>query len=267
VKGEQDMKEIFLVKNHKLPSICVFVLVFFCTPVYAHYPWINMFDYTPETGSILQMTIGWGHRYPLDGFLKEDAIESLEITGPGKTKPGFTFVSDVEIQSEESISEPGAFIVAAKRKAGFYTKTAQGGKKSSKKNLINVIRCSFSHMCMKAVVNVGEGKGKVDVNVGHPMEIIPLKNPADLRTGDYMPVQVLLNGKPFKGNIFATYTGFSTEKNTFAYATKTDKKGKGKIRILKSGVCMIKAGHEEPYPDQSECDVESFVATLTFEVR
>ena len=261
------MKKIILMKNPKLFCISMFILVFFGTPVCAHYPWINVNDYTPETGSTLKMTIGWGHKYPLAGFLKRDALENLEITGSGKTIPKLAFTSDLEIESEESMLEPGSYIIAAKRKAGFYSKTTEGGKRSSKKNLNNVIKCYFSHMCMKAVVNVGEEKGNVDAKIGHPMEIIPLKNPLDLRAGDYMPVQVLCKGKPFQGDIYATFAGFSTEKSTFAYATKTDKKGYGKIKILQSGVWLIKASLEEPYPDQSECDVESFFATLTFEVR
>ena len=99
------------------------------------------------------------------------------------------------------------------------------------------------------------------------MEIIPLKNPASLRAGDYLPFRVLINGKPFKGDIFATYAGFSNEKNVFAYATKTDKNGFGKIKILQAGTTwLIKAGFEQPYPDTSECDVESFCSTLTFAI-
>jgi uncharacterized GH25 family protein len=250
-----------------LSCVCIFTAISISAPVYAHYPWLNITDYTPAPGESIKMTIGWGHRYPLAGFLKKDSLESLKIIGHGKTNPGLTFVSDLEIESEESISEPGAYIVAATRKASFYTKTTQGNKGCSKKNLKNVISCSFSHMCMKAIVNVGEGTGNVDVNAGHPMEIIPLKNPIDLRSGDYMPVQVLFNGKPFQGDIFATFAGFSTEENAFAYACKTDKQGKGKIKILQPGVWMIKANHEEPYADKSECDMESFVATLTFEIR
>jgi uncharacterized GH25 family protein len=261
------MKKTILKNNSKVFCVSIFTLIFFCAPVYAHYPWINITDYTPEAGSILEMTIGWGHTYPLAGFLKKDSVESLKIMGHGKTNPKLTFVSDLEIESEESISEPGAYIIAATRKAGFYTKTTQGGKRCSKKNLKNVISCSFSHMCMKAIVNVGEKTGNVDVNAGHPMEIIPLKNPIELRAGDYMPVQVLCNGKPFQGDIFATFAGFSTEKGAFAYACKTDKQGKGKIKILQPGVWMIKASHEEPYADKTECDMESFVATLTFEIR
>jgi len=247
------------IKKTCLFSLSIICLIFFSAPAYAHYPWINLSDYTPETGSGIKMTIGWGHKYPLAGFLKKDALEILEIRGPEKAK--LKFVSDLEIESQESISTPGAYIIAATRKPGFYTKTTQGSKRASKEKLKNVIKCSFSHMCMKAIVNSGDGKGKVDTIVGHPMEIIPLKNPVDLRAGDYMPIQVLCNGKPFKGYIFATYSGFSTQKDTFAYTTKTNKKGNGKIRILKPGVWMIKASYEQHYPDEKVCDVESFIAT------
>ena len=261
------MKKRYKVRMLQVVSISIFAVVCLCTQAYAHYPWINLADYTPEAGRSLKLTIGWGHSFPLDGFLTKDALETIYVLDSTGKKMTLEASSALEFQSEESIGEPGAYIVAAKRKAGFYTKTTEGGKRRSKKGLKNVIKCYHSHNCMKAVANVGEGKGKVNARIGHPIEIIPLVNPGDLRAGDYLPVQVLLKGKPFKGKIYATYVGFSTEKDTFAYTTSTNKKGKVKIEILHSGVWMIKADHEEPYPDQNECDVESFVATLTFEVK
>lgn len=261
------MKSIIITKKTGVLIASLFFLTVFGTSAYAHFPWINVNDYTPETGSAVKLNIGWGHNYPFAGFLQEESLEKLEMTGPTKTKNSLKFTSDVEVSSESVISNQGAYIISGKRKSGFYTKTTQGGKRFSKKNLKNAIKCSFSHMCMKAIVNVGDGKGDVKTRVGHPMEIVPLKNPVDLQSGDYMPVQVLCNGKPFSGYIYATYAGFSTEKETFAYATKTDKKGKGKIKILQSGVWLIKASHEVPYSNQDECDVESFIASLTFEVK
>lgn len=250
-----------------LSCVCLFASIFLSSPVYAHYPWINIIDYTPMPGETISMTIGWGHRYPLAGFLEKDDLENISIFGPGGNGIDVTSSSALEFQSAEGIIEQGVYVVAAKRKTGFYTKTTEGGKGCSKKGLKNVIKCFHSEMCAKAVVNVGNGKGKADIRIGHPFEIVPLANPADLREGDYLPVQILLKKKPFKGEIYATYVGFSTEKNTFAYITMTNAKGKGKIKILRSGVWMIKAVHEEPYPDQTECDVDSYTATLTFEVK
>ncbi len=234
-------------------------------PAFAHYPWLNVTDYTPASGRSVSMTIGWGHRYPLAGFLKKDAVEKIAISGPEKAV--LNFVSEIEIKSDTRIHTEGAYIVSVSRKPSFYTKTTQGNKRLPKKGLEHVIKCSFSHMCMKAIVNVGHGKGKVDAIVGHPMEIVPLENPANLRSGDFFPVQVLWHGKPFKGYIYATFAGFSTESETFAYTTKTDKKGKGKIKILQPGVWMIKAAGEQAHPDPEQCDVDAFVATLTFEVK
>jgi uncharacterized GH25 family protein len=233
---------------------------------YAHYPWINLTDYTPDKGAALNLTIGWGHHYPLDGFLKEDALESITLIGPGKDAPKIFHTSEVELKSETSLSQEGTYLVAAQRKAGFYTKTAQGGKSVSKKGLNDVIACSYSLMCMKAVANVGKGT-QADTVVGHPIEIIPLQNPANLKAGDYLPIRVLFDGKPYSGDVFATYMGFSTDKNTFAYATTTDKKGHGRIRILQQGIWLIKVAHTIPFPDPNECDVRSYVATLTLEVE
>ena len=250
-----------------LSCVCIFVAISLSTPVYAHYSWINITDYTPMSGETIRMTIGWGHRYPLAGFLKKDNLEDISIFAPGGNKIDVTSSSALEFQSAEAITEQGVYVVAAKRKTGFYTKTTEGGKRCSKKGLKNVIKCFHSEMCAKAIVNVGNGNGKADIRIDHPFEIIPLANPADLREGDYLPVQVFLKSKPFKGGIYATYVGFSTEKDTFAYTIKTNAKGKGKIKILRSGVWMLKAVHEEPYQDQTECDVDSYTATLTFEVK
>lgn len=235
---------------------------------YAHYPWINVVDYTPETGTAVKLTIGWGHRYPFDGFLQTNELASIYAVGHDGRKT-IVPTSAVEYQSEAVMSEDGVYVIAAERKPGFYTKTTKGGKRSSKKGIPadTVIESSHSIMCMKAVVNVGDGKGEVDAPVGHALEIVPQVNPVALRAGDYLPVTVLLKGKPFQGTLHATYMGFSTEKDTFAYATSTDSKGAGRIKILNAGVWMIKVRHEEPYPDPSESDKESYVATLTFEVK
>jgi len=243
------------------------LVALFCTQAQAHYPWINMSNYSLAPGESVQMTIGWGHRYPLGKLLKKGDLESLVIVDPEGKKDAVVSLSDLEFEPENNFTKSGAYLVAAQRKTGFYTKTTQGGKRQSKEGLDDVISCSRSHMCMKSIINVGDGLGKVDRKMGHPLEIIPLANPAELKAGDYLPVQVLLHGKPYNDRIFATYMGFSTEKDVFAYTSKTDRQGKGKIRILQPGIWLIKAEYKQPYPDQDVCDVESFIATLTLEVK
>ncbi len=240
---------------------------FFLIPAHAHYPWVNLENYSVYSGELPYITLGWGHRYPLSKFLKKTALENIFIIGPDGEKIAVVNTSDLEFEPEHGLGSTGVYIIAAKRKTGFYTKTTQGGKRQSKKGLTNVLSCSKSHMSMKAILNVGEGQDMVNHRVGHPLEIVPMVNPAELKVGDYLHVQLLLHGKPYKGKIFATYMGFSTEKDVFAYTSKTDRQGKGKIRILQSGIWLIKAEYQQPYPDQDICDVESFIATLTLEVK
>ncbi len=66
---------------YKVLLSLVFTLLI-STSAFAHYPWINLSDYTPDRGAALQMTIGWGHQYPLAGFLKKEAVEILNVSGP-----------------------------------------------------------------------------------------------------------------------------------------------------------------------------------------
>ena len=235
-------------------------------PVQAHFPWINLSDYTPDNGANLNLTVNYGHHYPLDGFLKKEDVESVELTCTNSKAPAIVHTSDLELQSEEALSQEGAYIVSALQKSGYYTKTTSGSVKTSKKGVDGVIRCSRSHKCMKAIANVGKG-GAVDTVVGHPLEIVPLENPINLKAGDYLPIRVIADGEPYSGDVLATYAGFSTDNNTFAYATKTDKEGLGRIRILQPGIWLIKVTREVPYADTTECDVESYVGTLTFAVE
>jgi len=234
----------------------------------AHYPWINADNYTPHTGEIPKLTIGWGHRYPLGSFLRMEDVENMTLRDPSGQEVPLQAVDSAEFNPGEVLEKAGIYTVAALRKSGFYTKTTEGGKRQSKEGLKNVIKCSSSHMGTKALLAVGDAAIDMDIKpVGHPLEIIPRMNPAALRAGDDLPVQVLLKGEPYSGRIFATYMGFSTEKDVFAYTAKTDKEGMGKIRILQPGIWLIKAEYEEPYPDQKVCDVESFSATLTLEIQ
>ena len=240
----------------------------FCTAqAHAHYPWINADNYTPRTGETPHITIGWGHRYPLGKFLSTGDLEEIFIIAPDHGKTPLTPLSGLEFEPENTLAAPGPYLVAGQRRDGFYTKTTQGGKRRSKKGLDNVISCSLPHMSMKAVINAGDRPGKADAVAGHPLEIVPLADPSTLRAGDYLPLRLLLHGKPYSGRIFATPMGFSTDKDVFAYTGKTDRQGLGRIRILQPGVWLIKAEHQQPYPDPKVCDVESYIATLTLEVK
>lgn len=237
------------------------------TSAHAHFPWLNLTDSTIDKGESCKMNVGWGHAYPLGGFLTNKDVVGVTIHSAMGGEPKVSTVNDIEYEPSEGFSKEGTYLIATERKSGFYTKTTSGGKRSSKKGLENVIKCSYSHMYAKAVLNVGQEGGKADHPVGHDIEIIPQVDPISLRAGDYMPVQMTVKGKPYSGMLYATYVGFSNDKNVFAYAVQADKKGHAEVKILQAGTWLLKVQEEFPYPNQEECDVESYVAALTFEVK
>jgi len=232
----------------------------------AHYPWVAPDKYALEEGQTPLIRIGWGHKFPVDGLLKAEGLDEILIVSSSGAKTGLKPLSETEFTTGGKLVG-GAYVVAAKRKSSFYTKTTDGRKAQSKKGLDNAVKCSWSIMSGKAVINVGNTKGKVDFVVGHPLEIIPLVNPGQLKVGATLPIRVLLDGQPHKGEILATYSGFSTEKDTFAAAITTDEAGRAAVKITAPGVWLLKTQYEKPYPQPEECDVESYVATLTFEIK
>ena len=55
--------------------------------------------------------------------------------------------------------------------------------------------------------------------------------------------------------------------NTYAYATRTDAKGIGVLKILRPGPWLVVVAHELPATDREGIDLLSYHATLTFAVR
>ena len=258
----------------KMLVICfalVLSLMAFSQPINAHDLWLNAEDYTPEVGKPVRLTLGYGHYYlsPGSEVMPQEYLDKIYIISPEGRQLKLKAASRGGYKTDVSLQDSGTYLAVATKKAGFSTKTTEGYKRGrSKKGLKNVISCTYSAKYAKAIVNVGKGGGKnFSRPIGHKLEIIPLNDPANLSEGDYFPVKVLYNKEPLRTEIVATYAGFSTEKNTFAYATKTDKEGIGKIKLLKSGIWLIKVGHKAPYPNPKECDQYSFSATLTFEVK
>lgn len=233
----------------------------------AHFPWIEMGDYAAAAKNAPRIRIGWGHAFPSENFLGADDLEEIFLLSATGTRIAVEPNSATEFTTRAGLAD-GTYLVAGQRKSSFYTKTTEGGKRQAKNGLDNVVKCSWSTMGMKSVVNVGAGKGAVDQVAGHPLEIIPLVNPARLKAGDTLPVRVLLNGKPYSGEITAVYRGVAEKKETLAAAPiTTDQNGRSGITIAAPGIWLLKAQYERPYARPEECDVESYVATLTFAVR
>jgi uncharacterized GH25 family protein len=255
----------------KVLSMGIFcVSLLFSINASAHYMWLNVNDYTPAEDRIAMFTIGWGHHFynPVADILHgKDRVGETYLIDPDGKKKEIESVNESQYESADKLSA-GTWTAMVHRKEGFSTKTTDGYKYQSKKGLKNVIYSRYLGMYGKAIIN--SGKSSKDDSalkpVGVALELVPTVNPANLKEGDYFTFKLLFKGKPIAEPVYATYVGFSTD-DAWAYSSRTDAKGEGKIKILKSGIWVIKTNHKAPYPNQEEADEYSFTTSLTFEIK
>lgn len=198
---------------------------------------------------------------PLD---KVDAklIQGDEETSIALTENEVLMTLDGRFKAEKK----GTAILAGHRKGMIWTKTTKGWKQQSKKGLQGVVSSGNYEKFCKTLVTVEEPDGNFAKEVGHTLEIMPLDDPAQIAVGDDIEVQVLYKGKPISvESVTATYDGFTSTPNTYAYFTEPYGDGKAKVKISHPGVWMIRVQHAV---EQKTADYDKLVmrAVLAFEV-
>jgi uncharacterized GH25 family protein len=119
-------------------------------------------------------------------------------------------------------------------------------------------------MFAKSIFLAGAPNDAYKTAVGLPIEIVPEKDPASLKTGESLPVRVLFRGAPAKGlDVMAASNAPAYAKNRSI--GKTDANGRIAVPVT-SGQWRLHTIHMER-STTSDADWESFWATLTFEVR
>lgn len=111
----------------------------------------------------------------------------------------------------------------------------------------------------KTYVVAGERNGEYAKALGLKIEIVPLADPAMVKAGDVLPVQVLLDGKPLAG------AQMEIAASRGRIAGRTDREGKLMVKIEEGGKTRLHTVAMEA-GDGKTHDWASYWASLTFEV-
>lgn len=265
------MKKMISKKCVRMFFVFVLVSIIHVVSGQAHDTWINMDNYGLNKSEPAVLSVSNAHSFVIPGkeLLSPDQVDKVFFLSPdGQEIPSLPEGSE-KYQSKPPLKANGSYMAVVKKKVMFSSKTVDGYQRGkTKKDLKDVIECSHSEKYAKALFTVGTAGGEVfSKALGHPMEIIPLQDPAKLKTGDLLSVRILIQGKPARTVVYGTYAGFSNESNTFAYSTSTDKDGIAKIKMLKEGIWLLIARQDFAYPDPTVCDKQSYAASLTFQIR
>ena len=96
----------------------------------------------------------------------------------------------------------------------------EGGRKDLEAKGKKVLKVGKYEKFAKTMLNPAANDGLYKKVLGHDLEIVLLTNPADIKAGDDIKAEVLLNGKPVKAPLGLTYDGYSAEQD--AYMAKAE---------------------------------------------
>jgi len=120
---------------------------------------------------------------------------------------------------------------------------------------------------VKSLVVAGAPTGFYSHPVGYPIEIVPMADPASLKVGAELPIQVMFRGKPAADlQIEMAWLPFNGKAVRQA-AGRTDGQGRLRIPIGSSGIWKLHTVLMERCAEPSVADWESFWSSLTFEVQ
>ena len=276
-------------KTYIVLMVTVFCSVIVGGAAHAHNLWLNPSDYFPKVGTTVDIGIGWGHKYPanrVDQEVKDGRVETITAVAPDGKTIDLSKVSAALYQLK--IDEPGAWLITAQIKPGFFTTTPEGRKWGNKKEIANPIKCTNFFIQAKAVLIAGDSDKNFSNKAGQRLEIVPLTNLDQIKAGEALSIQLLFDGKPLPdAKVRATYAGFEADDiaphqaaaktkekkmdkkghgKHFPVETHTDAQGKAVLPMKKSGYWMVMLSHHCPFADAGTCDEYMYNMAFTLEV-
>ena len=197
------------------------------------------------------------------GIIEDGKLVEAKLTG---NEPGLCIDFTV---TPKDLS--GSVMLVAIKDGETWCVTNEGGKSGARKELeaqgLKVIRATKNDKYAKALFNTSHDDRKFSQVIGHPLEIIPVTNPADAKAGEYFTVKILLDGQPYTGPVWATYDGFVTEyENTYAYYTEAEN-GEAHVKITAPGWWGIRAYQGDLPGVEGDYDAKTLRAFLRFRVK
>jgi uncharacterized GH25 family protein len=212
----------------------------------AHDLWLNVDNHYPEPGGKTTVKVVFGHNFPYyDILISRNSLAGFSYLCPDGQ------IREVEKTWEDKKGERAGALAGdiTFDQKGTYVVTAYRKVKGDREHVT-------SEKYGKSIIIADKGNDIISRPFGHRIEIIPLKNPSEIKPGDSIPVKVLFEGKPLSTYVYATYAGHYSEDEPFPFFTKSNEAGVAYVKISQPGIWMIVSNHKV-----------DFSASLTFEIK
>jgi uncharacterized GH25 family protein len=238
---------------------------------FAHTYWVTAQPASPGEKAVI--VNGYGEDFPVPETISEKRLPFLpppELIGSdGKKIPLTSGKENYLFETTEPVKK-GTYMVVGEYTPVIWTKTKENGWEIKPKNQVSgaIIESYQTAYFTTGVYNVG---GAADTELvtkplGRKIELVPQTNPATLKVGDKLRLQLLFDGKPLANvPVTARAEGYGTGlHNIKAYQNTTDKAGYVDFIPWKAGAWQLDVHYETVPADTSERDIDYWNTTLTF---
>ncbi|OOF80185.1 DUF4198 domain-containing protein [Rodentibacter caecimuris] len=254
-------------------------LALFVGSVQAHEVWVSA-PQQLKAEDILKAELAYGD-YPYVEKIPEARLHIFApmeiINQDGEHQTLIQKGENYQYQSEKPL-KTGSYWVTATYKPTFWSQNAEGWKMDNMQGTPNATYCEQTQMFGKSLVTVGNQPLNAEMaltRVGLPLEIVPLKDPSKVKSGEAFPVQIFYNDMPLAGEtVIATadtvivkdLEAATSHREPQGFSGKTDNQGRINILPLIDGIWKIKVVHKTPFADQNICQQSANYSTLILPV-
>ncbi len=220
------------------------------------------------SGATFPVTVLSSHVFMQSEELEPAKVVAVFVVSGGKRTPVTLAPDEATFTYAGSVTAPSSsgFIIAGSRLPQIWSLTPEGLKQGTPAELPGARRPLKIEKFSKTLVNLSAADETWKQTLGDRLEVVPMANPAMVKPGQDLRVQILFDGKPLSTRVYATYDGFTDTPNSYAYFTETADDGTAKIRITQPGLWMVRV---EQRMDEKATDHEQYMAraVTVFQVK
>jgi uncharacterized GH25 family protein len=228
-------------------------------PARAHEFIVKPSTFVAKPGESVAATVYSTHAFFKGEEIEEAAVTRAFVVSDGKRTPVALQADQARLIYTGAAPAPSdkPFVLSGQRAPIFLATTPEGSKRGTRKDFPNAKLVRAIEKFSKAFINVGTGDDVWSQPVGDRLEIMIRKNPAAIRAGDEVPVQVLFDGKPIATKLYATYDGFSARAMTFAFYAEMEASETGYVKFTQAGTWIVRAEHTD---DTKTDEIDRYLA-------
>ena len=203
---------------------------------------------------------------------KPDNVRLYLLQGDKKTD--IALVEDkalVSLVGDFTLAQNGPAMLVGHRLPQIWCETTQGEMEGSRAALeakgMKVKSSGKYEKFAKTLLNPASNDTLFGKALGQDLELVLLTNPADIKPGAPLNVQVLLRGKPVpNATVGLTHDAFSKEQDAYKSKAQTDAQGKASFTVDKPALWMLRTTVVEKTPG-ADADEHHLRATYVFPVK